>query len=344
MWNTRWLLVSVSLCTVLATAAPPQRAVKTFAPMVSSQKIDNFLKAVQDGKTLKGIQTAFEQAGFTPRELDSLKKRIADAPALAKKIAGFQADARGAVLNAITQTDRGAPGHLASLKLVTHNNQIKAVKQKLESITHGAVANPMDPEVRCRADAPSIREVSQVTPGAGFAIQGMGLGAAGGSVDVMTGGRTFAAQVISWNSCQVVAQLGDDVDGVRANSQAMVVLRTGAGKEIRAAASFEPVIDVQYDFSDKLGCDGDYCCGCSEDWTVFRYQLKNDWYVANTELTDCIMTCGTGSSHGEITSAPATNVPNGWATTVTHAGASGCDGYHFRVRQTLKGPKGLSPH
>jgi hypothetical protein len=310
-----------------------QKVPQTIQKPAAPSKVDAFLKILQNATTLEAVQNAFDGAGFSQAELDQLKTRTEGSAPLKQKLERLQNDARAAMRVQANQLKQQSASRTAALSTQLNQRRIADFKKRIVAIK-AIDTKSLDPAVRCRADAPSITSVSPVTPAVEFAVEGMGFGEYPGTVEITTGGKVFSAHVTGWNSCTIYAELGDDVSGVRANPQASVSITTTAGKITRGLTSFTPTLETSEQTNGDITC-GHFYFGNHENWTFWDYGLKNDWYVVGTSLEH------KQYGHAEITSAPATNVPNGSAQTKVHAGVAGVACSRFIVTLSLAGPKGL---
>jgi hypothetical protein len=309
-----------------------QKVPQTIQKPVAPSKVDAFLKVLQNETTLEEVQKAFEGAGFSNAEINEVKNRIEGSATLKQKLERLQNEAQAGMTAKADQYKRQSGSRVAVLSAKLNQQRVAQFNKGITAIK-AADAKTFSPAVRCKADAPSITSVSPVTPGVEFAVEGMGFGEYPGIVELTTVGKVFSAHVTGWNSCTIYAELGDDVSGVRANAQASLSIKTTDGKITRALTSFTPALETSEQFND--GSVTGYYFGGSDDWTFWDYGLKNDWYVVGTSLEHG------GDGHAEITSAAATNVPNGSAQTKVHAGVAGLGRSCFTVTQSLAGPRGL---
>ena len=337
-------LVGVFFCFCISLSLSQQRQAKPSKVVRVAGKIEKFLKTVQEAKSLDEVKVAHTQAGFTQAELDQLKREVESSPALKQKTDQLFEQAQAAAKPEIERVIREAEVKLTALK----SNHAAQLKQKQESRIaefQRKSSEPLpdrkqslDPNVRCAAEAPTIDEVmGPVEPGVPFRVSGKGLGASPGSVDLMTQGRVYAAFIDSWNSCGIRARLANDISGVLASDEAMIVVKTSAGKEVRKGTSFQPTLEFKSNSSEDKSIIGWYW-GNTQDWVEFDYYLKNQWYVVNTTCYHCC------NGHCEITKAPPTNVPNGNALTVVHQGVAAFGVASCHVVQLIAGPKGLPSH
>ncbi|MFX0198528.1 MAG: hypothetical protein ACFFCW_20605 [Candidatus Hodarchaeota archaeon] len=333
-------LVGFFLCiffstTLVQQAFPQQKLSQPVQKMTGTGKIDQFLKVLQGAKSLKEVQAAFNQARFSKAEVKQLQSKIEASPSLKKKLDSLynQAEAAARVESGKMESQEAKQTAIAVAQL---NQNLKARHlQSIRSIKQ-VVALMRDPEVRCKADAPSISEVSDVMPGVEFAIRGMGLGKDSGHVDVITQTRIFRARINQWNSCVVYAQLSSDIAGVRQDDQATVSLTTNVGIVVRHFARFTPLMETKF-YQKQKALNGWYW-GASKDYTFWNSVLKNDWYVLGTGLQHRLQ------GHAEITLAPPQNTPNCSSRTRVHAGVAAFGKCFFYVFQRIAGPKGTSPH
>ncbi len=338
--NTRLLLLlsfGVSACLSGAFAQsqnPAQHKVsqpvqKSTAP----SKVDGVIKVLESATSLKQVNDAFVAANLSKTEIETLQNRVNASAPLKQKLDRLQSDQRATFKVQADQFKHQAPVRIKALLARLNDRRLADFKKQISAIKQTNVGIITNPAVSCKADATSIASVSPVTPGVEFHVDGKGFGEIAGSVQLMTGGQVFTAYVTAWNSCGCYALCDDNTIGVVPDPQALIVITTSDGRKTRAATNFTPIIDtVEETESDEA--DGFYF-GRSEDWTYWNYTLKNDWYVVSTSLDHW------GGGHAEITSAPATNVPGGAATTKVHAGVAGVGCSCFTVTLSLAGPKGL---
>jgi hypothetical protein len=323
---------SVSLAQIQTTTQ--QKTPQTIQKSVALSKVDAFLKVLQNAATLKEVQSAFTAASFSSVEVEQIKSRIEGTATLKQKQEQLQNDQLAAMKAEALQFDRLAISRTLPLTTQLNEQRVAVYRKSILALRQSEVANTTDPAVRCQADAPSVTSVSGVTPGVEFAIRGKGFGEYAGTVELVTVGKVFSAHVTGWNSCTIYAQVGDDVTGVRADGQASISITTSTGKRVRAVASFKPALEVKEEIMREWLPGSVF--GYSRDYVVWGYSLKNDWYVVATTLHHLF------EGHAEITSAPATNVPNGSALTKAHAGVGAFARCAFTLKQSLAGPKGLS--
>lgn len=337
------LLILILCCSCICSEgalAQLQKQVKPKTPATiqkpsTPSKVESFIAVLQKAKSLTEAREAFEKSAFSQAEIEQVKNRIEGTPALKAKLDDLQNKMKTAAQTERQQVSRMHTAQVATLQTELNTQRVATYRQEVLSVRQDPVANPLDPAVRCMADAPTITRVTPVTPGVEFAIRGKGFGEHVGTVELATAGKVFVAHVTGWNSCTIYAMLGDHVSGVLKNPQAALSVTTKEGKKTRATADFSPAIET------REGSEHDYVFGYywggSKDWTYWDFRLKNDWYVVSTSLRHF------KDGHAEITSAPARNVPNGSARTRVHAGTAALGLSSFTVTLTLAGPKGL-PH
>jgi hypothetical protein len=321
-----------------AVAMKTTTALKTTEPVqlgFDRGKIDNFLKVLQGAQSLKEAQTAFNQAKFSKDEATGLQRQIESSPTLKAKLDGLYNQEMAAAKIEMDKMKAVEAQQMKIAEAQLNKELVTAQQASFSRLTKQRVALLLDPEVRCRADAPSIGEVSEVMPGEQFVIQGMGLGKDPGTVDVMVGGFVFPAVINSWNSCQVLAQLSANIKGVRPDNQAAVSLKTSTGREVRHFTKFTPLMEEKY-YGERDSCAG-WFTGRSTTYTYWDRVLKNDWYVKTTWLHHW------GEGHAEITQAPPENMPHFSTFTLVHAGVAAFGICSFCCYQIIAGPKGTSP-
>lgn len=330
---------------------PGQRKVPP-APVVKSEnKVDQFMKVVQAAKTLGDVRAAFEQAGFTPNELDELKRKIESSSSAMKRIETLSNQNNAATRTKVARSENATKARLASLRKELAEKQaaeIRAGEAKLRQEMAGSLKSrtglasrlSADPNVVCAADNPTIKNIyGPIRPGMEFGIDGVGLGSAAGSVDVMVDGHVFRANLKEWTQCHAYAYLSSDIGGVR-SGEATVSLRTNSGKEASGTVHFLPTLEGRVEHSKMLSLQG-YCCGNHAYWNLFDIDLKNDWYATSAEVTTYVDPDDGG--HAEITGEPVRYQPNCRARVVIHAGVSGFNSLDAYVHLYIAGPKGL-PH
>jgi len=345
-------LLAILLCAGLAAFSQVQRQRKVPpGPIVKSEnKVDLFLKAVQDATTMNEVRAAFDRAGFTPGELEELKRKVEASPSAKQKTELLAKEEETSSAREIERAERAAKDRLAMISKGVIQKQEREIRNRSARMKQEASASlkartdlasrlTADPNVVCAADSPSIDKIyGPITPGAEFGIMGKGLGPAPGSIDVIVDGRLFRADVNEWNACHVYAQLPNDVEGIKAG-HATMVLKTNSGKEASKDTAFEPSLEFRYESSPWQVINSCFF-GAHGDWTFFKYSLVNGWHVVDVRVTQYLN--GTGG-HAETTSEPEKNVNNVRATTQLHAGAVGVTTLHCNVTIYFAGPKGV-PH
>jgi hypothetical protein len=339
MRKTPLFLVGIFLFFCISTTLAQQRLPQQKLPQpvkktTGTGKIAQFLKVFQGAKSLQEARSAFNQAKFSRAEVSQLQRQIEASSSLKKKldslynqeIAGARAESAKMNRQEAKQT-LTAKAQLNNGLIARHRRSILSTKQVLAKIR--------DPEVRCKADAPTISEVSDVMPGVEFGIRGTGFGKDPGSVTVFTQGRPFPARINQWNSCVVYAQLSTTIEGVRADDQAAVELKTRAGKEFRYFTRFTPLMEIKF-YQEWKSLRG-WFSGATLDGRFWDRVLRNDWYVLGTGLRH------RRDGHAEITFAPPRNTPNCSSLTRVHAGVAVFGVCFFDVFQRIAGPKGTSP-
>jgi FtsZ-binding cell division protein ZapB len=349
MKNVPLIFLGIGLCVCLS-ASPQvqrQRAVKPAPAVKVEGKVDQFLKVVQNAISFAEVRTAFDRAGFTQNELDELKRKVESSSSIREKIEQLQKQDLEASNSRIEESQRAAAAHIATLKTQLVEKRLKdsrtgdyRIGQDLAKSLKTKQALTADPNVVCAADMPTIKKIyGPVTPGSEFCIEGVGLGPAPGSIDLMTGGKVFRARINSWNQCSVYAVVSEDIEGLKADRAAAVALETNSGKKASVTVAFEPLIEVRMEKETDLELGAWLFSGRSHDWELFKYDLKNDWYYCETRIEYYIRRGG----HAEVTSEPQKFVPNINAKVIVHGGTGPTDWIHIAVYQYIAGPKGL-PH
>lgn len=322
------------------------------APIVKPQgKVDQFLKVVQEAQSLREVRAAFDQAGFTPNELDELKRKVEASPSIRQKTGMLAKQEETPSTREIEQAERAAKNRLAMIsKGVIQKqdreirNRVARMKQEvsasLKARTDLASRLTADPNAVCAADAPMIERIlGPITPDAEFGILGKGLGPVPGSVDVMVDGKVFRARINGWNACSVYAQLPRDVEGVK-GGQATVALKSNTGKEASGNAKFEPLLEVRRDTSPVQEVWAWYWGGHG-DWDFFDYKLTNGWSVVEVHVWYHDRPDGYG--HAETNYEPPRMTPDVSARTGLHAGVNAWGKIKCSVSIYFAGPKGV-PH
>ena len=340
-------LVGIFLCFCISTtlvqqAFSQQKLSQPVRKTTVTGKIDQFLKVLQGAKSLKEVQTAFNRAKFSKTEVRQLQGKIKSSSSLEKKLDGLYNQATAAARVESAKMNRQEAKRTAMAKAQLNKRLTAAHLKSVSKIRQSVAAISMDPEVRCQADTPTIRDVSDVMPGVQFAIRGKGFGKDPGRVNVCTGGHTFRALIKKWNSCVVYAQLSySNISGVRSDDQSIVDLKTSAGKEISHSTRFTPLMETKfYSESDLLK---GWFWGDSKDYIFWNRVLKNDWYVLGTGIKHHSAAALIGG-HAEITQAPPQNTLNCSTRTKVHAGVPGFGKCYFYVFQRIAGPLGMSPY
>jgi len=313
----------------LEQKAPLQKLPQPIQESIGTGKVQKFLIVVRDAKSLEEVQSAFTAANFSKTETEEVKKQIETSASLKQKLDGLVSGAATAARSKREQFTRLTTSRTATLSKQMNDKRIADYNESVRKIRQST-----DPTVRCMADTPTITTVSSVTPGVEFAVRGNGFGEYPGNVELVTVGYVFSAHITGWNSCTIYAQLGDYVSGVRANSQATVSITTTSGKKARGWADFKPALETKERSKDDWIYGGFW--GASGDFTYWDFTLRNDWFVVSTNLRHYYR------GHAEITSAAATNIPNGSTRTQVHAGVPALGYCSFDVIQSLAGPRGLS--
>jgi len=349
MKNVPLIFLGIGLCVCLS-ASPQvqrQRAVKPAPAVKVEGKVDQFLKVVQNAKSFAEVRTAFEQAGFTQNELDELKRKVEASASIKQKTEQLQKQALEAAKPKIDESQRAAMAHIATLRTQLTEKRLKEsgardyrIGQNLPKALKTKQALTADPNVVCAADLPTIKKIyGPVTPGSEFCIEGVGLGSGPGSIDLMTGGNVFRARINSWNQCSVCAVFSEDIEGLKADRAAAIALETNSGKKASGTVAFEPMIEVRTEKETDLWLGGWYW-GNSHDWTLFKYDLKNDWYYCETRVY--YIEHNNIGGHAEVASEPRKFVPNVNATVSVHAGVKPLEHLDVYVYQYIAGPKGLA--
>jgi hypothetical protein len=189
----------------------------------------------------------------------------------------------------------------------------------------------------CVAENPAIDRIvgPTIAPGQPFYINGKGLGSSKGTVDLWTQGRIYRAAIIEWNDCFVCAEF-NNIEGILRDRHAMIALETNSGKKASGTAEFEPTTEYRLDESGRLELEASLF-GFSRDWTLFDYELINNWTVYSTYVQ---VHQFQDDGHAEITNHPG----GAFAKTVVHGGIKAFHHANVYVFQVVKGPKGLPHH
>lgn len=329
------LLCILSVATVAQLKkAPTQKSTQTIQKPPQPSKVEVFVAAVRNAQSLEDVQRAYAAAGLSREETAEAQRRVEGTPLLKTKLESLvsaamrSADAAGA--RELKNAENAATMHTAQM----NQQRISRALASGEVLTRRSAAQAVDPNVRCAADIPSIAEVSTVTPGAEFAVEGKGFGSERGNVDLLLGGSVFPARILAWNSCLVRAKVVDDITRVTKDIKAAVVLRTVSRKEARAPALFMPALDSYTSHRREVLWGGFF--GKSGDYGYFDFALQNDWVVASTTILHL------HDGHAKLVSVPPINTPGVNAYTKAHAGVAAFGKCEFHVFQKLVGPKGLS--
>jgi hypothetical protein len=331
------LLLITVLCFSLSAAQQYQKpsTIKPAPVAKAAGKVDQFLKTVQEASSFAEVHAAFDRAGFTKAELDELKTKIESSPTLRKKIALLQEQAGEAPPQESQKIRNAALTKLKAVESQAAQAQAKANRTLSASIRKGtAVRSGSD---LCVAENPAIDAIvgPKIVPGQPFCIEGKGLGSSKGTVDLWTQGRIYRAAIIEWNDCIVWAEF-NNIEGILSDRQAMIALETNSGKKASRTAEFEPATEYRLDESDRLVLKASLF-GFSRDWTLFDYELINNWTVYSTYVQ---VHQFQDDGHAEITNHPGGTS----AKTVVHGGIQAFHHANVYVFQVVKGPKGLPHH
>ena len=201
-------------------------------------------------------------------------------PPSGRKIALLQEQAGEAPPQESQKIRNAALTKLKAVESQAAQAQAKANRTLSASIRKGtAVRSGSDP---CVAENPAIDAIvgPKIVPGQPFCIEGKGLGSSKGTVDLWTQGRIYRAAIIEWNDCIVWAEF-NNIEGILSDRQAMIALETNSGKKASRTAEFEPATEYRLDESDRLVLEASLF-GFSRDWTLFDYELINNWTVYST--------------------------------------------------------------
>ena len=305
-----------------ATTAAPIKATK------ASNKVQEFITSFRVARSLAEIKAAFDKANLSQSEQDELRRKIEASPELQKNLDRHLAEQKASAKALIDQRNREFAAKIEAAKLEQHDLQSKALDQPLGVLL-----------TRCpSADQPTIDIVkgAPLIPAKEFRILGKGFGEPqSGSIDLMIPGPIPAlrAIIISWKACEVHARFSGEISGVRASNEASLVLKTSDGKEATKVTSFQPLWDYFHTYDEGM-CFG-MPFGCSRNWTLNDFNLKNDYIIYEIELFPW------GDGHAEITYRPPMNTPNVSARTVVHSGTKALGFSNWDLHVIFRGPKGL---
>ena len=308
-----------------ATTQIEQKKVLQARPIVTA--VEGFLQSVLAAQSLAEIKAAYDKANLSQSEQDELRRKIEASPELQKNLDRHLAEQKASAKALIDQRNREFAAKIEAAKLEQRDLQSKALDQPLGVLL-----------TRCpSADQPTIDIVkgAPLIPGKEFRILGKGFGEPQpGSIDLMIPGPIPAqrAIIISWKACEVHARISGEIYGLRASNKASLVLKTSDGKEATKVTNFQPLWDY-FDTYKEGECWGIF--GCSKDWTLNDFSLKNDYIIYQMEFFPG------GDGHAEITYRPPMNTPNVSARTVVHAGAKAFGWSMWGLHVFFRGPKGL---
>jgi hypothetical protein len=290
-------------------------------------KVETFLKSIETAQSLEEVRTGFDKVGLSQSEADGLKREIEVSPVLKQKLEGLAKQDEPKAQAKLAQFKREASTKVEALKAQYSTSQ-QAKMKKAEGALPRVLPGSCPPSEYLIIDrilgAP-------IEPGVVFAVEGKGFGAERGSIDLMVGGHTYPAFISEWTACYVHARLSDEISGLRASNEAMLVVNRADGKVLRLPTSFIPLMETM-DIYDH----GEVGLGGSEDWKLNDFNLKNDWFVI-----DRAFHAWAPHGHAEITYASDLNVPNGSARTNIHGGCLFIGEARWSLHTIVRGPKGL---